>query len=106
MNIIIFSKFAIFPLKIVNRTKCTLKTHYRDAVLLNGKKEKGGKKEREREGGVKQMCQNCIPTINMNTLCILESSLNMSIYYEKCLDVSNNLAFFHEYFSFINKLYF
>ena len=35
------------------------------------KNEREIKKEREieREGGVKQMCQNCIPTMNMNTLC-------------------------------------
>ena len=31
-------------------------------------------KEREREGGVKQMCQNCIPTMNMNTLCAVQDS--------------------------------
>ena len=31
-------------------------------------KEKKIGREREREGRVKQMCQNCIPTMNMNTL--------------------------------------
>ena len=31
-------------------------------------REGGRLKEREREGGVKQMCQNCIPTMKMNTL--------------------------------------
>ena len=30
-----------------------------------------GERDREREGGVKQMYQNCIPTMNMNTLCDL-----------------------------------
>ena len=30
--------------------------------------EKEREIEREREGGVKQMCQNCIPTMNMKTL--------------------------------------
>ena len=25
-------------------------------------------RDRKREGGLKQMCQNCIPTMNMNTL--------------------------------------
>ena len=33
--------------------------------------EKNRKRDRKREGGVKQMCQNCIPTMNMNTLCIM-----------------------------------
>ena len=32
--------------------------------------EKEGDWKREREGVVKQMCQNCIPTMNMNSLCI------------------------------------
>ena len=31
--------------------------------------EKEREIDREREGGVKEMCQNCIPTMNMNTLC-------------------------------------
>ena len=35
----------------------------------------GGRLKKEREierekGGVKQMCQNCIPTMNMNNLCL------------------------------------
>ena len=30
--------------------------------------EKERERDREREGGVKHMCQNCIPTMNMNTL--------------------------------------
>ena len=32
------------------------------------KKER--ERDRKREGGVKQMCKNCIPTMNMNTLCV------------------------------------
>ena len=39
---------------------------------LMGERRRETEKERdiyrEREGGVKQMCQNCIPTMNMNTL--------------------------------------
>ena len=31
-------------------------------------KEGDWKREREREGGMKEMCQNCMPTMNMNTL--------------------------------------
>ena len=34
--------------------------------------EKERERDRKREGGVKQMCQNCIPTMNMNTLCDIE----------------------------------
>ena len=37
-------------------------------------REGGRLKKREREGGVKQMCQNCIPTMNMNTLCFPSTS--------------------------------
>ena len=32
------------------------------------RRETEREKDREREGGVKQMCQNCIPTVDMNTL--------------------------------------
>ena len=31
-------------------------------------REGGRLKEREREGEMKQMCQNCIPTLTMNSL--------------------------------------
>ena len=34
-----------------------------------GETEKKRDRDREREGGVKQMFQNCIPTMNINTLC-------------------------------------
>ena len=36
-----------------------------------GERRRETEREREREGGVKQMYQNCIPTMNMNTLCIV-----------------------------------
>ena len=41
-----------------------------DGGVSGWEKEGDWKREREieREGGVKQMCQNCIPTMNMNTL--------------------------------------
>ena len=32
-------------------------------------KERERERDREKEEGVKQMCPNCIPTMNMNTLC-------------------------------------
>ena len=36
-----------------------------------GERRRETEKEREieREGGVRKMCQNCIPTMNMNTMC-------------------------------------
>ena len=40
-------------------------------LLGERRRETEREREREREGGVTQMCQNCIPTMNMNTLCYL-----------------------------------
>ena len=42
--------------------------------------------EREREGGVRQMCQNYIPTMNMNTLWYLDAIAHYSktSYHKGC----------------------
>ena len=37
--------------------------------VREGGRLKERERDRAREGGVKQMCQNCIPTMNMNFLC-------------------------------------
>ena len=42
------------------------------------RERRGSEREREREGGVrerereKQMCQNCMPTMNVNTQCLIQ----------------------------------
>ena len=36
--------------------------------VREGGRLKEREREREREKGVKQMCQNCIPTMNMNMI--------------------------------------
>ena len=38
--------------------------------VREGGRLKKRERDREREGGVKQICQNCIPTMNMNSLCM------------------------------------
>ena len=43
-------------------------------------REGGRLKKRDREGGVKQMCQNCIPTMNMNTLCLIQNLPPMAFF--------------------------
>ena len=36
--------------------------------VREGGRLKERERDREREGGLKQMCQNCIPAMTMNTL--------------------------------------
>ena len=36
--------------------------------LVGERRRETEKRDREREGGVEQMCQNCTPTMNMNSL--------------------------------------
>ena len=63
-----FPPFSFFPFK-------TIQPMWRvwERVIYWGvsrwEKEGDWKRDREREGGMKQMCQNCIPTMNMNSLC-------------------------------------
>ena len=41
--------------------------------------EKERERDRKREGGVKQMYQNCIPTLNINSLWIKKNSIHSSL---------------------------
>ena len=52
-------------------------------------REGGRLKKRERERGVKQVCQDCIPTMNMNTLCY--KAVDSFFFARVHLSIFNNL---------------
>ena len=71
-------------------------------------------REREREGGVKQKCQNCIPTMNMNTLCSARFYLCSQIHcddvgatgvggFRALLQIENFVFFWFRLFGSIDK---
>ena len=62
-------------------------------------------KKREREGGVKQMCQNCIPTMNMNTLCAEGSKKEGRINHQN-LDTTSSRKLTGDLFFLIIKFNF
>ena len=67
--------------------------------------------DREREGEVKQMCQNCIPTMNMNTLlncvytCLLYNWKFSKVEVVHLTTTLYNLAHFKNYSKkFLSKI--
>ena len=46
------------------------------------KRKRDREREIEREGGLKQMCQNCLPAMNVNTLCITNvANFSFSLFF-------------------------